>query len=97
MLPGRVLVLPNLSEIPVKGVLRSEIQEHLTAQLRKYLRDPVVHAQTTMQISILGAVARPGFYSASANLKITDAIMTLAGGPAARTWAATTSACRCCA
>jgi protein involved in polysaccharide export with SLBB domain len=81
VLPGRVLVLPGVGEIPVHGVLRSEIQEHLTVQLRKQLRDPVVHAQTTMQISILGAVPKPGFYPASADMKLTDAIMLLGGGP----------------
>lgn len=82
VLPSRVLALPGVGEIPVRGILRSEIQEHLATQLRKYLRDPVVRAQTTMQISIFGAVGKPGFYPASADMKLTDAIMLLASGPA---------------
>jgi len=78
--PGRTLTLPAIGDISVKGVLRSELQEYLTTQLRKYLKDPVVHTQTTLRLSLLGAVGRPGFYQIASELMIGDAIMVAGGG-----------------
>jgi protein involved in polysaccharide export with SLBB domain len=79
--PGRVLILPGIPEVPVKGVLRSEFSEHLTEHLKKYIRDPQVHAQTLIRLSIFGAVGRPGFYQVPAEQLASDAIMQSAGGP----------------
>ncbi len=78
--PGRVLSLPGMPDIPLQGVLRSEAQEHITAELRKQMRDPQVQVQTNIRIAISGAVARAGFYQVPADLMPTDAIMTIAGG-----------------
>lgn len=80
--PGRVLLLPGYPEIPLKGVLRAEIPEYLSQELRKYIRDPQVHAQTMIRLSIFGAVGKPGFYQVPADQLAGDAIMTAAGGPA---------------
>lgn len=79
--PGRVLILPGLPEVPLKGVLRSEFSEHLATHLKKYIRDPQVHAQTLIRLSIFGAVGRPGFYQVPAEQLASDAIMQAAGGP----------------
>jgi protein involved in polysaccharide export with SLBB domain len=79
--PGRVLVLPGYPEIPVKGVLRAEVPAYLSEQLKKYIRDPQVHAQTMIRLSIFGAVGKPGFYQVAADQLAGDAIMTAAGGP----------------
>jgi protein involved in polysaccharide export with SLBB domain len=78
--PRRTLTLPAIGDIPLKGVLRSELEEHLTTQLRKYLKDPVVRAQTTLRLSFLGSVGRPGYYQVASEMMIGDAIMA-AGGP----------------
>lgn len=79
--PGRVLILPGIPEVPLKGVLRSEFSEHLTTHLKRYIRDPQVHAQTLIRLSIFGAVGRPGFYQVPAEQLASDAIMQAAGGP----------------
>ena len=79
--PGRVLVLPGLPEVPLKGVLRAEVREHLTEHLKKYIRDPQVHAQSLIRLSIFGAVGKPGFYQVPAEQLAGDAIMQAAGGP----------------
>jgi protein involved in polysaccharide export with SLBB domain len=50
--------------------------------LKKYIRDPQVHAQTMIRLSIFGAVGKPGFYQVPADQLAGDAIMTAAGGPA---------------
>jgi protein involved in polysaccharide export with SLBB domain len=77
---GRVLVLPGLPEIPLRGVLRSEVQAHLTEKLKAYIREPEVRAETLIRLSIFGAVGKPGFYQVPAEALAGDAIMA-AGGP----------------
>jgi len=79
--PGPKITLPLFGSIPLAGVLRSEIQEHLTRELGKIIHDPVVRAQGLMRLSIQGAVGRPGYYVVPADLLVQDALM-LAGGPA---------------
>ena len=79
---GRVLILPGYPEIPLKGVLRAEVPAYLSQELKKYIRDPQVHAQTMIRLSIFGAVGKPGFYQVAADQLAGEAIMTAAGGPA---------------
>lgn len=78
--PGPQITLPLFGSISLAGVLRSEIQEHLTKELGKIIHDPVVHAKALMRLSVQGAVGRPGFYVVPADLLVSDAIM-VAGGP----------------
>jgi hypothetical protein len=59
--PGRVLLLPGLPEIALKGVLRSEVQDFMKEQLKKYIRDPQVRAQSLIRLSIFGGVTKPGY------------------------------------
>lgn len=77
---GRMLSLPGVPDIPLRGILRSEAQDYLTTQLRNYVRDPSVRVQALIRMSILGAVAKQGFYQVPADLLVSDAMM-LAGGP----------------
>jgi len=78
---GRILALPGLPEIPLKGVLRSEAKDYLTAQIGKYIREPQVRVRTLIRLSVYGSVRSPGFYQVPADALATDAFM-LAGGPA---------------
>lgn len=80
--PGPTLPLPGIGNIDMAGVLRAEAEEYLTAQLAQYIRDPVVRVETSLRLTISGAVSQPGFYSLDPDRALTDAIM-LAGGPAA--------------
>ena len=80
--PTRTILLPGGAEISMRGVLRSEIQPYLTEQLKKYVRDPIVKATTSIRLSIFGAIAKPGLYPAPADLLLGDAIMQIGGGPA---------------
>ena len=77
---GRIIQLSNLPEISLAGVLHSELDRYLTKELSKYLRNPEVTAQSLVQIAVLGAVGKPGFYNLPTDMTLTDAIM-LAGGP----------------
>ncbi len=80
---GQVLVLPQMPEIPLRGVLRTELRDHLVTQLAQYIRNPQVDVQDAgIRLAILGAVAQPGFYTVPAEKVPSEAIM-LASGPTA--------------
>ena len=78
----RAIILPQLGEISLAGILRSELQTHLTTELSRYIINPVVHARSLIRLGILGAVMRPGYYTVPSDMLFTDALM-VAGGPSA--------------
>jgi protein involved in polysaccharide export with SLBB domain len=78
---GPKITLPDIGDIPLAGVLRSELQDHMKTQLARYVRDARVRATPLVRVSVLGPVARPGFYFMPADIPISDAVMR-AGGPA---------------
>ena len=79
---GPGLTLPTIGDIPLEGVLRSELKDHVSTQLRRFLREPIVQARALIRIGVLGGVAQPGFYTVSGEALISDAVM-IAGGPTA--------------
>jgi protein involved in polysaccharide export with SLBB domain len=80
VLDGRVILLPELGEISVAGVLRSELEPHLRTEIGRFIRDPVVHARALIRLEIMGAVGTPGFHMVASDILISDALM-VAGGP----------------
>lgn len=79
---GRILELPAVGEIPLTGVLRSELQDALEERLGNFIRNPRVRARALIRLSVLGQVGSPGFYVIPADMPVTDAL-TMAGGPTA--------------
>ncbi|MEO6529184.1 MAG: SLBB domain-containing protein [Gemmatimonadaceae bacterium] len=79
---GPKITLPDIGDIPLAGILRSELQGQMTTQLAKFVRDARVRATPLVRVSVLGPVGRPGFYFMPADIPISDAVMR-AGGPAA--------------
>jgi protein involved in polysaccharide export with SLBB domain len=79
--PGPSIVLQNMGTISLAGVLRSEIEPYLTEQIKRFIRDPVVHASSMIRLSIEGAVGAPGFYTFPSDMLLSEVIMA-AGGPA---------------
>jgi protein involved in polysaccharide export with SLBB domain len=80
--PGNRLELPQMSDLSLDGVLRSELLPKLTAHVGQYLRNPVVRATALVRVGMLGSVSRPGYYYTSAEVPLSDVLM-LAGGPTA--------------
>jgi hypothetical protein len=79
--PTRTLTLPAIpEEISVKGVLRSELDAHMTRELGKYIRNPRVEAVALIRVAVMGQVAQPGFYNLPPETIASDVVM-LAGGP----------------
>lgn len=77
--PGPVLPLPEVGEIPLQGVLRSELAPHVVGYLGQYLRDPVVEVRPLIRIMVEGDVAKPGYYALSPEQPLADAITTAGG------------------
>ena len=75
------LVLPVMGPVSLRGVLRTELNTHLTTQVARYIREPVVDAHVLVRLSVQGAVLRPGFYTLPVDAALSDALMA-AGGPA---------------
>ncbi len=76
---GQTLRLPNMPDISLHGVLRSELQATLTQDLVKYLRNPEVRATPLIRLAVVGQVQRPGYYSAPADALLSD-MLSRAGG-----------------
>jgi protein involved in polysaccharide export with SLBB domain len=77
---GKVIQLPRMSDLPLQGVLRSELPKKMTDHLAEYLKDPSARVTPLVRIGVLGHVQRPGYYYTSADVLLSDAIMR-AGGP----------------
>ena len=71
----------TLPDASVKGVLRSELNERLSAHVARYLRNAQVRVNVLTRITISGAVGSPGIYSVSPDRPVGELIM-IAGGPA---------------
>ncbi|MEK9505839.1 polysaccharide biosynthesis/export family protein [Gaopeijia maritima] len=78
---GPAVKFPDIPLISLRGVLRSELQDHLTEELSAYIIDPVVEAETLLRIAVMGEVRVPGYYYPAATQNLGDLIM-MAGGPA---------------
>ncbi len=78
--PGPSLVLPDVGDVSLAGVLRSELQDHLRRELGRVLQNPNVRTRTMIRLGIIGEVGSPGFFAIPASAVLEDAVMT-AGGP----------------
>lgn len=79
---GRVIDLPGNAVLPLIGVLRSELEDRVTAEVLKYVKAQEIDVTPLTRIAVLGEVVRPGYFALRSDVPITDAIM-LAGGPTA--------------
>jgi protein involved in polysaccharide export with SLBB domain len=76
---GPALQLPIIGAISLVGVRRADIQSHLTRELGRYFKDPIVEARALIRVSVMGEVTKPGFYAVPIDLVLADALM-VAGG-----------------
>jgi hypothetical protein len=76
----RTLLIPNVAEFPLAGVLRSELQDYMTKQLSRFFKDPTVVTKAFIRLAVFGDVGAPGYYQLPADQLLGAAIMA-AGGP----------------
>ena len=77
--PDTSLELPNINPITVKGVLRSEFDDYMDQQLRKYMKNPEVQARSLLRIAVVGEVSKPGFYDLPPESAASDVIVAAGG------------------
>lgn len=77
---GFILTLPGIGDISVTGVLRSELEQHLHQQLTRYIKQPVVRAESSIRVMMTGGIGRAGYYVLPTSALVADALMA-AGGP----------------
>jgi protein involved in polysaccharide export with SLBB domain len=71
---GPAIQLPTVGRVSLAGVLRAEVEDHLTRELGQYIRNPTVRARTMIRISVTGEVGQPGFYAVPSQLLVTDVL-----------------------
>ncbi len=76
---GPLVSVPQIGEIGLRGVLRSELQSHMIKELGRYFRDPVIEAESLIRLRVLGAVGAQGFYMFPAKMLIGEALMSAGG------------------
>jgi len=73
------ILLPDIGAVSLRGVLRSEVEAHLTTEISRYLRAPTVHARALVGLTVVGEVARAGVHWVPSDALVTD-VLTAAGG-----------------
>jgi len=76
---GRELQLPGIPAIPLTGVLRVELTDHLNRVLSQYVRDPRVRAQALIRLAVFGQVFSQGFITVPVDIPV-DEVLRQAGG-----------------
>ncbi len=79
--PGPAITLPNIGRISLEGVLRSELEAHMTRELERFIQTPDVRTQSMIRLQVRGAVGTQGFHVFPSDMLLSDALMA-AGGPA---------------
>ena len=80
VIAGSKILVKDIGEIALAGVLRSELQAHLTKELGRYIKDVRIRATPLLRLSVLGPVGKPGFFYMPTDIALSEAIMR-AGGP----------------
>ena len=70
--PGKLLILPEIPEFSLRGLLRSELADALTAHLARFYREPQVFATTSIRLHVEGEVGNPGFHVVAADQRFPD-------------------------
>jgi polysaccharide export outer membrane protein len=76
---GQLLRLPNLPDIHLHGILHADLQDTLAHDLAGFIKNPDVRVTPLVRVAVLGQVARPGYYSASAD-ELVSSLLMQAGG-----------------
>jgi len=76
----RDLTLAGIGAVSLRGVLRSELEAALTAEIGRFVRAPAVRASALILVSVTGEVVTPGFYPMPVNALVADVVMAAGGG-----------------
>ena len=77
---GVAIDLPVIGEVKLAGVTRDKVEERLTEEIGKYIKQPLVTAHTLVRVAVLGEVERAGYFALPSDALLADALNE-AGGP----------------
>ena len=81
--PDGMISLPLIGEIKAKGLTPTQLQDQITASLKKLMADPqvtvIVSEVRSLTFNVVGQVLRPGYYPLTRRMTVLDAI-ALSGG-----------------
>lgn len=77
----RTLLLPApiVGTLALKGVLRTELQDTVSAFISQYVKNAVVRARPLLRIAVQGELMKPGYYYVPADAVLADALMAAGG------------------
>jgi len=76
---GQLLRLPNMTDIPLRGVLHAELEDSVKRDLARIIKEPNVRVTPLVRVAVLGQVSRPGYYSAAADELVSSMLMRAGG------------------
>lgn len=79
---GPRIVAQGIGEIPLRGVLRSELTERVTTAIVEVVRNGTVTVRPLVRLGVFGSVVSPGYLAVPAETTV-DQLLGLAGGPSA--------------
>ncbi|HLL45591.1 MAG TPA: polysaccharide biosynthesis/export family protein, partial [Longimicrobiaceae bacterium] len=71
---NRILFIPSIGDVPVGGLLRSELEERVAEHLTRYIVNPVVRVQPLIRVVVGGEVGAPGFYTVPSESLVSDVL-----------------------
>src|SRR5271169_5096350 len=81
--PDGMITLPLVGEIQAKGMTPVQLQDEITASLKKFMSDPqvtvIVVEVRSLTFNVVGQVLKPGYYPLTRRMTVLDAI-ALSGG-----------------
>jgi protein involved in polysaccharide export with SLBB domain len=73
------VAIPEVGEVQLRGVLRSEAQQTIESAIARIIREPKVRARAFVRVLIDGAVGSPGYYLLDSDMPVSD-LLRQAGG-----------------
>lgn len=80
VLDSLIIDLPGIRRVRLYGVLLSELEPRIAAEVGEVIRNARVSARPLMRVAVLGAVSSPGFRAVPAETLV-DQLLSLAGSP----------------
>ena len=77
---GPLIDLPTVGKLSLTNVTRPQLEDYLTQELGRYIKNPYVRARSLMRIGVFGGVGKPNYYNFPPDALISDAI-SMSGGP----------------
>jgi polysaccharide biosynthesis/export protein len=81
--PDGMITLPLVGEVKAKGLTPLQLQDQITASLKKFMADPqvtvIVVEVRSLTFNVVGQVLKPGYYPLTRRMTVLDAI-ALSGG-----------------